>query len=65
MKEYAIYRGDELVVMGTAKECAEYLGSKPNYIYWLVTPSAEKRHSKHTNRGGLRAVRMEEEEDWI
>jgi|SRR5690625_2397868 len=63
--EYAVYRGDELVVMGTAKECADFLGVKPNYIHWLVTPAAERRHSKRTNKGGLRAVRMEDEEDWI
>lgn len=40
MKEYAVYKGDELLVMGTAEECAEVLKVKPDYIRWLTTPTA-------------------------
>lgn len=43
VQEYAVYKGDNLVAMGTAKECAEHLGVTPKYIQWLSTPSGKRR----------------------
>lgn len=42
MKEYAIYKGEELLAIGTAQECAEELGVTDKYIYWLATPTAKR-----------------------
>jgi hypothetical protein len=39
--EYAVYRGDDLIVIGTAKECAAEMGVTPKYIRWMATPAAE------------------------
>lgn len=46
VKEYAVYRGDDLIVMGTATECAEFLGVKKHTIYWYASPSAKKQSNK-------------------
>lgn len=45
MKEniYAIYKGDEFIFMGTAKECGEYLGVKPESIRFRTTPAYQRR----------------------
>lgn len=40
---YALYRGDELLGMGTAEELAEKLGIKRDTVLWLSTPAAHRR----------------------
>ena len=42
-KEYAVYKGDKLIVFGTADECAEFLGVRRETIYFYASPSAENR----------------------
>ncbi|MNW40414.1 hypothetical protein D3C74_175280 [compost metagenome] len=44
--EFAIYKGEELLVMGTAEECAEKLKVSKEYIYWLTMPTAKRRLAK-------------------
>ncbi len=41
--QYAVYKGDVLLVMGTVKECAEALNVTEKYIRWLTSPAAKKR----------------------
>lgn len=45
--EYAFYKGDELVIIGTVDEIAEKLNIKTRSVRWYSTPSARKR-SKRT-----------------
>lgn len=45
-QEYAVYRGDGLIVIGTAKECAKEMGVTPEYIKWMTTPAAARRLKK-------------------
>ena len=45
-KEYAVYKGDELIVVGTADECAEFLGVRRETIYFYASPSAENRNTR-------------------
>lgn len=47
--EYAVYRGDELIVIGTADECAEFMGVTRNYVIRLATPAVLKRVEKSKN----------------
>ncbi|WP_313891146.1 hypothetical protein [Psychrobacillus sp.] len=47
--EYAIYKGEELLVIGTAEECAYKLKVQPKYIQWLTTPTAKRRLAKRKN----------------
>ena len=42
-QEYAVYKGDQLLCMGTAFECAEALKVKPKTVQWWSTPTNEKR----------------------
>ena len=49
LKQYAIYKGDELIVIGTVHECASFMGVKPSTIYWYACP-AQTRRNKTGNR---------------
>ena len=57
--DYAVYKGDELIIIGTAEECAERLNVNAKYIRWLSTPSVVKRHDS-TNK--MIAIKIDEEE---
>lgn len=46
LQEFAVYKGDELICIGSAKECAEILNIKPSSVRWYTTPTAQKRLSK-------------------
>jgi hypothetical protein len=50
-REYAVYKGDELLVMGTAEVCAEEMNVKPEYIVWMTMPTAKRRLEKRKNPG--------------
>ena len=58
--EYAVYRGDELIVVGTAKECAEYMGVKENTIRVYASP---RRRERAIKTGGTYAIKLEDDED--
>lgn len=53
MFEYAIYKGDDLLIIGTREECAKELDVKPETISFYCTPSYKKRVA---DRGGNRAL---------
>ena len=39
-KVYAVYKGDEFIVVGSAKECAEYIGITVHHLYQIqFTPN--------------------------
>ncbi|KGX84462.1 hypothetical protein [Pontibacillus litoralis] len=48
-QEYAIYKGEKLLCIGTKEECAKELGVQPEYIYWLTTPTAKRRLESRRN----------------
>jgi hypothetical protein len=52
IKDFSIYRGDEFLFVGTALECADYLGVKVETIYFMSTPTYRKR------RGGSERALM-------
>ena len=43
MTMYALYRGDEFVMMGTSYQLAAKMGVKVDTVHWLATPTAKKR----------------------
>lgn len=49
-KEYALYKGDKLLAMGTKKEIAKQLGVKPSTINFYAHPSYAKRTSEEKGR---------------
>lgn len=42
-KQYAYYKGDELIMIGTTQEIANYLGVKQGTVQKYVTPSHRKK----------------------
>ena len=53
---YVLYRGDELLGVGTTKELAKAHGVKPETIYFYSTPSYKRRFKSDSKR--LVAVRL-------
>ncbi len=43
MKDYAIYKGDTFLFVGTREECAKYLGVNKKTISFYSTPAYRKR----------------------
>ncbi len=50
---YALYKGDEILTIGTKKELALYLGVKERTIEYYITPTYRKR-----NKGGELMVKV-------
>ncbi|MDY7044059.1 hypothetical protein RVS70_07545 [Virgibacillus sp. M23] len=53
MKAYrgdvAVYRGEKLIAIGSAEECAEQLNVSSKYIRWMLTPYGKRRASLRKN----------------
>lgn len=63
MKEYAVYKGECLLAMGTDQECAEHLGVKPETIRWYTYPAYQRRLQKRKASDNVRQVlKMEDDE---
>ena len=50
MKEFALYKGDELLAMGTKREIAEKLGISVRSVTCYGTPSYARRTSEAHSR---------------
>lgn len=50
VKEYALYKGDELLAMGTKREIAEQLGVSANTVGYYGTPAYARRTSENGRR---------------
>lgn len=62
LQQYALYKGEKLLGMGTARELAKQLGIKVDSIYFLQTPTYRKRREKGKNNRVL--IRIEDDEEW-
>lgn len=49
-KEFALYKGEELIAMGTKKEIAEQLGVSPSTVGYYGTPVYARRTSENGRR---------------
>jgi len=49
-KTYAVYKGEEMLVMGTAKECAEALNVKTSTIHFYKNEAYQNRGSGKSRR---------------
>lgn len=56
--EYAVYKGDTLLVLGKAEQCADFLGVKPTSIQWYSTPTWKKRSEKFNQDNVLIAEKI-------
>lgn len=53
MKEYALYKGEECLAIGTIKEIAEQMKVKYRTIYFYTTSAYKKRCKKSNKRREL------------
>lgn len=53
--EYALYKGEELLKIGTLDELAEFRKVKRETIFFYATPSYRKR----TSEKGLRVIKLD------
>lgn len=60
MKQLAVYKGDQLLALGTSKECAEVLGVKVDTIYYYKSATYQKRGSGKNRRITIELEDVEE-----
>jgi hypothetical protein len=46
---YSVYKGDEMIALGTAKECAEQLGIKDKSVICYASDSHKRKFLKYKN----------------
>lgn len=56
MKEYAVYKGEELLAIGTADECAKELGVQTQTILFYTYPTYQGRLKKRKASDNVRHV---------
>lgn len=49
MKEVALYKGDDLLMIGTVQEAAQFLGVQTKTIHFLKSPAYMKRVAARKN----------------
>lgn len=54
VKEYALYKGEELIAMGTKREIAGQLGVLPSTVGYYGTPV----YARRTSENGRRLVKL-------
>ncbi|WP_291563676.1 MULTISPECIES: hypothetical protein [unclassified Clostridium] len=63
MKEYALYKGEEILCIGTAKEIAKKLDVLPETIMFYGTNTYKRRLAKRKNVRNARILVILGEED--
>ena len=65
-KIFALYKGEEFIDIGAAKELAKKRNVKPKFIRYLSTPSNKKRIANRKNNNKLSkaliSVKLEDED---
>lgn len=59
--DYALYKGDEFLIVGSVEELARYLNVKTQTIKFFSYPSYLKRFEKDNNR--IIVIKIEEGSD--
>jgi hypothetical protein len=64
VKEYAVYKGDSFICLGTLEECADYTGMKPYTIWYYTTPSYQKKLNKRKNTSkSMIVIKLDDEDE--
>lgn len=62
-KEYICYKGEDFVMIGTAREISEQTGVSVEHVYWLAYARRVRRRKNPGKNGGWIVVPLEEDED--
>lgn len=63
LKEYALYKGDKLIAMGTVHEIAKETGLKENTIYFYGMPVYKRRMKKYNSNCKCLVLLEEDDEE--
>ena len=63
MKEYALYKGDELLSIGTIQEIAKEQNIKEKTVKFYKTRAYEKRIQSRKNKNSKILIEIEREEE--
>ena len=55
-RHYAVYKGDEFICVGTAKECADHMGVSDKTIRYMSYPAYKKRMEASKGPGDYKIV---------
>ena len=61
MKEYALYKGEECLHIGTAKEIAQAKNIKVSSVYFMTTKTYKRRTARSKN--AMILIELDEEVD--
>ncbi|TYS68674.1 hypothetical protein FZC76_06930 [Sutcliffiella horikoshii] len=61
-RHYAVYKGDEFICVGTAKECADYMGVSEKSVRFLSSPTHKKRMEASNGTDYKIAIALEDED---
>lgn len=61
-KEYALYKGDTFIDLGTKKYLAEKMGVKISTIHFMTTPAYKKRIKDEDYSNAYICIRIEDDE---
>lgn len=62
MKEYAVYKGEDILCIGTIKECSEFMNVLPDTIRFYMTPTYKKRVSKRKKaKNYITVIKLDDE----
>lgn len=62
--EYALYKGEQLLYIGTIKEIAEQKGVLPKSLHFYKTPSYKKRlANRKRTKNYITLVKLEDDEE--
>ncbi|MEN1938906.1 hypothetical protein AAIE21_26100 [Paenibacillus sp. 102] len=62
LKEYAVYKGEPLVCIGTIQECAQHMGVLPETVRYYTTPAYQRKLAKRKRaRNYLTVTKLEED----
>ncbi|MEY9979715.1 helix-turn-helix transcriptional regulator [Lysinibacillus sp. RC79] len=59
MNEYALYKGEQMVAIGTVKEIAEERGVKPETIRFYMSGVYQRRSKREVNNR-LQLIKLED-----
>lgn len=63
-KEYAVYKGESLICMGTMRECAEQMGILVQTVRFYLTPAYQRRLAgRKKARNYISIFEMKDDED--
>jgi hypothetical protein len=61
-RDYAVYKGDEFICLGTAEECAKRLKVKPDTVRYYSKPAYFRKLEKRgKSKSALVALVLEDE----